>query len=84
MHILVWMGALSFQKDRIDDRVQKFVRKWKGSVSAEIGIGLQKRKFLSYSRSPEELGVMKTVRRALGPDNPMNPTKMFEPEQPGQ
>jgi FAD/FMN-containing dehydrogenase len=48
-----------------------------GSVSAEHGIGLQKREFLPGSRSPEELTLMRTLKAALDPKNILNPGKIL-------
>ncbi len=48
-----------------------------GSVSAEHGIGLEKRGKLPLSRSPEEIAAMRLVKRALDPDNRLNPGKIF-------
>ncbi|MBT8058244.1 MAG: FAD-binding oxidoreductase, partial [Gammaproteobacteria bacterium] len=49
-----------------------------GVVSAEHGIGLEKREWLSCSRSPEELELMRTIKRALDPKNILNPGKILE------
>ncbi len=51
---------------------------FKGSVSAEHGIGLEKKPWLSVSRSPEEIALMKTLKRALDPHNMLNPGKIFD------
>jgi FAD/FMN-containing dehydrogenase len=48
-----------------------------GSVSAEHGIGLDKRDFLHCSRSAEEIALMKTLKRALDPRNILNPGRIF-------
>jgi FAD/FMN-containing dehydrogenase len=48
-----------------------------GSVSAEHGIGLLKRKFLPISRSPEELAAMAAIKQALDPHGILNPGKLF-------
>lgn len=48
-----------------------------GSVSAEHGIGLEKKDYLSLSRSPEELAVMKNLKQMLDPKNILNPGKIF-------
>jgi FAD/FMN-containing dehydrogenase len=47
------------------------------SVSAEHGIGLSKKKWLPFSRSPEEIAVMKSIKHLLDPNNIMNPGKIF-------
>ena len=56
----------------------ELVRKHGGSVSAEHGIGLLKKPYLSYSRSPAELAALRAVKRALDPDGLMNPGKIFD------
>lgn len=48
-----------------------------GSISAEHGVGLQKRDFLHLSRSPQELAVMRALKAALDPANILNPGKIF-------
>jgi FAD/FMN-containing dehydrogenase len=48
-----------------------------GSVSAEHGIGLEKRGKLGLSRSPEEIATMRLVKRALDPTGRLNPGKIF-------
>ncbi len=47
------------------------------SVSAEHGIGLEKKAFLPSSRSADQLDVMQRVRSALVPDATLNPGKIF-------
>ena len=48
-----------------------------GSVSAEHGIGLEKRGKLALSRSDAEIATMRAVKRALDPTNILNPGKIF-------
>lgn len=55
------------------------LRKRKGSVSAEHGIGLEKRPYLGWSRSPEEVTLMRLLKRTLDPKNILNPGKVLEP-----
>jgi FAD/FMN-containing dehydrogenase len=57
----------------------ELVRVHKGSISAEHGIGLLKKPYLSYSRSPGELAVLRAVKRALDPHNILNPGKILDP-----
>ena len=49
-----------------------------GVISAEHGIGLDKRDYLAYSRSAEEIALMKTIKRAIDPRNILNPGKILE------
>jgi FAD/FMN-containing dehydrogenase len=48
-----------------------------GSVSAEHGIGLEKRDYLALSRNAAEIALMRKLKRALDPDNILNPGKIF-------
>lgn len=48
-----------------------------GSISAEHGIGLQKRSYLPHSRSCAEIQLMKTLKSALDPKHLLNPGKIF-------
>ncbi len=50
-----------------------------GSISAEHGIGLVKKKYLSGTRSEAEIAVMRGIRRALDPNGILNPGKLFDP-----
>jgi FAD/FMN-containing dehydrogenase len=56
------------------------VRKHGGSISAEHGVGLLKKPWLGWSRSPAEIGVMRAVKKALDPRNLLNPGKIFDAE----
>jgi FAD/FMN-containing dehydrogenase len=49
-----------------------------GSISAEHGIGLIKKPFLSFTRSPEELAVMRALKGALDPRGILNPGKILD------
>lgn len=48
-----------------------------GSVSAEHGIGLEKKPYLELSRNPAEIELMRTLKRSLDPHNILNPGKVF-------
>jgi FAD/FMN-containing dehydrogenase len=48
-----------------------------GSISAEHGIGLSKKAYLPYSRTPEEIALMKTLKRTLDPAGILNPGKII-------
>jgi FAD/FMN-containing dehydrogenase len=49
-----------------------------GSVSAEHGIGMEKRSYLHYSRNSAELELMKALKHALDPAGLLNPGKVFD------
>lgn len=50
-----------------------------GSVSAEHGVGLEKKPYLALSRNAEERALMRTLKRALDPLAILNPGKIFDP-----
>jgi FAD/FMN-containing dehydrogenase len=61
----------------VEALVYAAVRSLGGTISAEHGIGLIKKPFLSYTRSPEELALMQRLKAALDPRNVLNPSKVF-------
>lgn len=61
---------------QVEEVVYRTVGKWKGSISAEHGIGKHKIPYLHYSRSPEELALMRTLKNALDPKGILNPGKV--------
>ena len=50
----------------------------KGSISAEHGIGLEKKPWLSVSCSKEEIALMRTIKLALDPKNLLNPGNIID------
>lgn len=50
----------------------------KGSVSAEHGIGMEKKAWLSLSRQPAEIALMKAFKRAVDPAGILNPGVIFD------
>jgi len=54
-----------------------FVRDHKGSVSAEHGVGLQKTKYLNYSKSEDMIRVMRQIKGVFDPNGIMNPYKVL-------
>lgn len=49
-----------------------------GSISAEHGVGLLKKPYLSSSRSDAEVALMRAIRQAFDPNGIMNPGKIFD------
>ena len=65
---------------RVNKWVFEIVERYGGSISAEHGVGMTKRDYLGYSRSPEEIACMKAIKAVFDPNGIMNPGKIFAPE----
>ncbi|MBI1942043.1 MAG: FAD-binding oxidoreductase [Betaproteobacteria bacterium] len=48
-----------------------------GAISAEHGIGLEKKAWLPISRSPAEIALMRTLKQALDPKGILNPGRVI-------
>jgi glycolate oxidase subunit GlcD len=60
-----------------DDLLYKQIAAFGGSISAEHGVGLAKKKFLHYTKSPEEIQIMRDIKKIFDPDSIINPGKIF-------
>jgi FAD/FMN-containing dehydrogenase len=65
---------------QIEPYIYDWTRQHRGSISAEHGVGLIKKKFLHYSQTPESIALMKTIKKAIDPNNIMNPGKVLPDE----
>ncbi|UVE19830.1 FAD-binding oxidoreductase [Pseudomonas sp. LS44] len=61
----------------VNQWVFETVQKYNGSISAEHGVGMTKRDYLTYSRSEAEIAYMKAIKAAFDPNGIMNPGKIF-------
>lgn len=64
--------------EEADKSVFSVVKKFKGSIAAEHGVGILKRPFLQYSKSAAEVSLMQGIKAAFDPDWIMNPGKVFQ------
>ncbi len=55
-----------------------------GSISAEHGIGLVKKAYLSSTRSAQEIALMRGIKHAFDPNGIMNPGKLLDVQEPHQ
>ncbi len=62
---------------RLDPQMFELVKRHHGSISAEHGIGLLKRDYLSYSRSPAEIALLRGLKATLDPRGILNPGKIL-------
>jgi FAD/FMN-containing dehydrogenase len=78
LHVVAAVGSGAPEdKKRVNDTVYSVIRDLGGSVSAEHGIGTEKKDYLSWSRSPPEIALMRTLKRAIDPKGILNPGKIF-------
>jgi len=77
IHICVLCGGRTEANARIIERhIYESLRPYHGAISAEHGIGIEKKDWLPVSRSAAEIELMKTLKRALDPRNILNPGKV--------
>jgi FAD/FMN-containing dehydrogenase len=71
-------AAFFARTHELDRDIFELVRAHDGSVSAEHGIGLLKKPWLEYTRSPREIEIMRELKRSLDPNHILNPGKIFD------
>jgi len=77
LHIVVAAGDDAATRARVEDMIYRPLAAIGGSVSAEHGIGLEKRAYLPLSRTPAEIATMRLLKKALDPKGILNPGKVF-------
>ncbi|MEM7216844.1 MAG: FAD-binding oxidoreductase [Pseudomonadota bacterium] len=79
LHFVISVGADEpGDRERVERCVYEPLAAISGSVSAEHGVGLEKKPYLDISRSPDELALMRTLKNALDPNGLLNPGKIFD------
>jgi FAD/FMN-containing dehydrogenase len=63
--------------EAVNDAVHAIVAKYDGSISAEHGIGVQKRDLLPKAKDPVALATMHAIKKALDPKGILNPGKVL-------
>lgn len=59
----------------IEPYVYEWTSQWKGSISAEHGLGLKKRNYIYYSKPSEAVALMRSIKAMLDPKGILNPYK---------
>ena len=65
------------QCERVSIKLAELIETYGGSISAEHGVGLVKKKLLRYSRSDAEIALMRQVKGVFDPNGTLNPGKIF-------
>ena len=81
IHFAISVGdGSAVARQGIELSVYEPLRGIAGSVSAEHGIGLEKKAYLPMCRSEAEFATMRLLKRALDPKGLLNPGKIFDME----
>jgi FAD/FMN-containing dehydrogenase/Fe-S oxidoreductase len=67
---------------QVADETSALVRQFKGSLSAEHGVGIARTEYMREQLGDELLGVMREIKRIFDPKNILNPGKIFEVAPP--
>lgn len=62
----------------VNDKVFNTVQKYGGSISAEHGVGMTKKPYLHYTRTPTELTYLRAIKHVFDNNNIMNRGKIFD------
>ena len=79
LHVVVTVppGDYAAARPKVEALVYGGLAAFRGSVSAEHGIGLEKKPWLSISRNAAELELMKAIKGLLDGSNILNPRKVI-------
>ncbi|MCS2608048.1 FAD-binding oxidoreductase [Halomonas dongshanensis] len=78
LHIMISVrDAAAESRRQVEALVYGSLTQYRGSISAEHGVGLEKRDYLSLSRSFEEIALMQRLKHALDPKGLLNPGKIL-------
>jgi D-lactate dehydrogenase (cytochrome) len=70
-------AAFLARTDEVNGIVYELAGKYRGSISAEHGIGAMKRKLMPKVKDPVELELMRALKRTLDPNGILNPGKVL-------
>ena len=77
--VLDMHSAADLKKFRqVADETSALVRQFKGSLSAEHGVGIARTEYMRDQLGDQLLEVMREIKRAFDPKNVFNPGKIFE------
>ncbi|AOJ67786.1 MULTISPECIES: FAD-binding oxidoreductase [Burkholderia] len=65
------------EAEALNDRIVERALRMGGTCTGEHGVGLHKMRFLAAEHGENAVDAMRAIKRALDPDNLMNPGKIF-------
>lgn len=77
LHLTVGLHTPVCRK-AIEHLIYDGLQEYGGGISAEHGIGLEKKGYLTITRKPEEIVLMRQIKATLDPHNRLNPGKIFD------
>ena len=77
LHLLASTGNAE-DVHRIEEIVFDHARIVQGTITAEHGIGVTKKEWLHYCRTPEEIATMRQLKQLFDPAQILNPGRIFE------
>jgi FAD/FMN-containing dehydrogenase len=79
LHVIVQVPPQHYLalRPKIEALVYRSLGDFGGSISAEHGIGLEKKPYLAICRSEAEIALMRTLKAAIDPRGILNPGKIF-------
>ena len=82
LHVTVDANSIpGVPHEAVESALYALIARYRGSISAEHGIGLLKREYLHHSRTASELRAMWAIKKALDPKGILNPGKVL-PDYP--
>jgi len=70
----------SVRVDANQQELYKFIYSLGGRLSGEHGIGYKRKALMEEFTNPDELAMMRAIKKALDPNNILNPGKIFDVE----
>jgi len=78
LHLFIRPADEGASHEDVNRIVYGALKPYQGSVSAEHGIGVEKKPWLAHSRAEQELHLMKTLKKTMDPKNILNPGRVID------
>jgi FAD/FMN-containing dehydrogenase len=76
LHAFAYTGRAEDVKP-INHDIMHMIGEFGGAITAEHGVGILKKKYLSLSRTDNEIHLMRTLKEAMDPKGILNPGRVF-------